>query len=873
MGHPPKEELTRMLAASNSLSSSVLTGLETLRCGSCLRMSLPKKPPVTSTSNLAANQFGDRLQCDVVYIRTLVQNVPVLGMIDEFTNYMVAHSLQDRQPSTTLKMMKQLWYHPLGLPQHVTVDPDTIFLGETEDWHHRYAINYDIIPAEEHWRIGKIERRNSLMRSLVERLVDHHGITSREVLDDAITAATFSLNSSTYTYGRSPFQAVFGRIPRPLGDLVSDEKALVISPSKDEHQLRPELLRAEATTTLMQLSASQAVRRGLLRKTRQQQELHMQPGQTIAFWRWQGRARQHKRGSWSLGRFLAYDPDRKSCWIQVGKTSTKVGLGQVRLGTGWETWTPSEEDVKLLRDAEANISAGLWDDDRGDPPGEDEAAILDQEVLEDDIFNFRPLRERANQLPPLPQPTNEQAQQGETEATPMSTPGRAEESPLDLTTIPAPQQTQSLQQPIGSQLDPAQVPLPQTIVQQQSQQQYQHLQQQHQHTTYHDNRQINIRLESPSREEYQQFGQSNYGAVPRTPRNRPRSRTPSRAADLTEQSKQRPATPPLQRQSASASTQVQPPTLQDAITQPQSTMETQQMATESTEPLPQLPMKRPAEVMHTTLQYNSNNTITTLPTGWDGSPDPSFSMAKHEIYYQAYLNSKQRQIEMADIAEPQRPDLDSSSDEDLAISNNRDMTRQEQKQLDREIPWRQIVQEDSATFWKYVDSASNEYNGWLEWNGIQPVDPKETARIYADPNLRRRIIKARAAYRDKARGVPPLRPKCRVVLIGCGDPDLKKLSRDSPTPTRTSELVILAVATSGYNREFNHDHGRWRLLLLDAEKAFLQGKQDDSERDGPLYMQSPRDPILIAANAYPCRALRSDRKLLWPFKCTEDLVS
>ena len=124
------------------------------------------------------------------------------------------------------------------------------------------------------------------------------------------------------------------------------------------------------------------------------------------------------------------------------------------------------------------------------------------------------------------------------------------------------------------------------------------------------------------------------------------------------------------------------------------------------------------------------------------------------------------------------------------------MTRQEQKQLDREIPWRQIVQEDSATFWKYVDSASNEYNGWLEWNGIQPVDPKETARIYADPNLRRRIIKARAAYRDKARGVPPLRPKCIVVLIGCGDPDLKKLSRDSPTPTRTSELVILAVATS-----------------------------------------------------------------------------
>ena len=296
MGHPQKEELIRMLAASNSLSSKVLTGIESLRCGTCQRLTLPKKPSVSSTSALTSSQFGDKLQSDVVYIRTLTQNVPVLGIVDEFTNYLVAHTLPDRQPATTLQMLKQLWYHPLGLPVSITVDPDTIFLGETEDWHHRYGIEYNIIPAEEHWRIAKIERRNTLMRSLVERLVDHHAITSREALDEAITAATFSLNSSTYTHGRSPFQAVFGRIPRPLGDLISDEKALTLSPDKAEHQLRPELLRAEATTALMQLSTSQAIRRGLLRKTRAQQELqHLQilhtiPGQAVAYWRWQGRA-------------------------------------------------------------------------------------------------------------------------------------------------------------------------------------------------------------------------------------------------------------------------------------------------------------------------------------------------------------------------------------------------------------------------------------------------------------------------------------------------------------------------------------------------------------------------------------------------------
>ena len=198
-----------------------------------------------------ASAFGDRLQADIVYIRTLSQNVPVLGIVDEFTNYIVATTLTDRHPATVLKTFLTMWYHPLGLPQHLTVDPDTAFLGNMEEWHARHGIEYEIIPAEEHWRIGKIERRNALLRTLVERLVDHHAVVSREALDEVIVAACHSLNSSTYSYGRSPFQAVFGRIPRPLGDLLSDDKALVIS-NNDNQIFRPELLRAEAVTTLMQ---------------------------------------------------------------------------------------------------------------------------------------------------------------------------------------------------------------------------------------------------------------------------------------------------------------------------------------------------------------------------------------------------------------------------------------------------------------------------------------------------------------------------------------------------------------------------------------------------------------------------------------------
>ena len=236
---------------------------------------------------------------------------------------------------------------------------------------------------------------------------------------------------------------------------------------------------------------------------------------------------------------------------------------------------------------------------------------------------------------------------------------------------------------------------------------------------------------------------------------------------------------------------------------------------------------------------------------------------------------------MPNIPEPSRPDLDSSSDEELTVSNDRGMSRQEVKQMDREIPWRQILQQGDDTFWKYVDAAVDEYNGWLEWNGIKPVSPEDAAKIRADPKQRHRIMKARAAYRDKNRGVPPLRPKCRVVIIGCGDPDLKQLSRDSPTPSRISELLIVCIASAGANRSFNNDGCLWKMVLLDAQKAFLQGEQDASERSGPIYMESPRDAILTAANAYPsplyqitgnCYGL-SNAPRTWYKKVDKDLLN
>ena len=58
-----------------------------------------------------------------------------------------------------------------------------------------------------------------------------------------------------------------------------------------------------------------------------------------------------------------------------------------------------------------------------------------------------------------------------------------------------------------------------------------------------------------------------------------------------------------------------------------------------------------------------------------------------------------------------REDASGSDDEDLTVSNERNLTRQEVKQLDCEIPWREIWSQPYMVKEKYIEAASNEFSG------------------------------------------------------------------------------------------------------------------------------------------------------------------
>ena len=205
MGHAPKAEIVRMLAAAGKLDSKILGALDAMRCGTCRKLSKPIKPPTSSTSTAIkyTGAFGEHLQADIVFIRTLDGTAcSVLGI-----NYHVAKALERRHPDHVLQVMQEIWYRPLGIPTSIQLDVDTALLGVIQDWHSNLGVEYDIIPAKEAWRLGKIGRRNALMRALAERLIDQNAITDKAQLNDILVAVLHSMNNSTYSYGRTPCQA------------------------------------------------------------------------------------------------------------------------------------------------------------------------------------------------------------------------------------------------------------------------------------------------------------------------------------------------------------------------------------------------------------------------------------------------------------------------------------------------------------------------------------------------------------------------------------------------------------------------------------------------------------------------------------------
>ena len=243
----------------------------------------------------------------------------------------------------------------------------------------------------------------------------------------------------------------------------------------------------------------------------------------------------------------------------------------------------------------------------------------------------------------------------------------------------------------------------------------------------------------------------------------------------------------------------------------------------------------------TTLLYDDGELVKVSP---DDDYHTGVYGPKRRVFYEAYLASQRRKDDVPPgklHEESDATDSEHGGPSPGLVSAKRQLSRKELKQLDREVPWTQILRtRDVPECLKAIDK---EANSWREWKSVQPLSHEQARQVLNDKILCKRILRTRACYRDQARGQGPLRAKCRIVCLGHRDPDLLlTLNRQAPTPNRSSEHVIYYMIVAGSNGEIEGTELKWQAWTGDASAAFLQGQH--KERTLPLFLKPPSDGLI-----------------------------
>ena len=930
LGHPHATDLKKLLAMNGIKNQQVLDAVDALECDSCIRTKGPGKPPPASIPQEGYLQFGDAVQMDIFYVRDIAgKNYMFLGVIDEVTHLHLACLTQSRSPAEISSRFQTAWVRPFGWPLKLKTDPDPAFRGDFEADMNEAGCFVDYVPPESHHRMGLIERHNATMRSLMERCVDSRATTGESEMELVATAASFAKNACTWSSGRPPYIAAFGRIPRMGLDLLSDANGLVAGSTRSEVHQQASLLRAEAQQHLAAMSVDAGFRRALLRKSSTEQIVDVSVGSVVAYWRWTSKSSK-KRGGFRLARLLGRDPDGKSMWLQAGTNTIKVAQHQLRIARGFEQWNPDHDDIKQLRAASDNLQSNFLQDESLPEPdrlsesgsqlqGIDQPEFLDDTVVEELPFHAVP----EPGLIPVPPPVQEPPPQHE-EA--VQTDGyepepQRQQQPIQFnvsspTHINIHQQNLHQQQTFGMTPDQLRQPAVRTPVRKpylKSQPQTPRQQQLKLPLSVPKSPSATPQLRLQNQPDDLQ-NQSAPSSARGSQLDRERVVAPgtSMSSQATLHDRTAPQTPPLSSVPEVIDVDaLPPPTLEQQVGQ----------SVPSTPPELRLtPAKRPASPATsspsrrqstTTVLLTSTQTDDVSRPGPQGGNDFSFGIQRnpdlqldagdvfhdvseqqdrddqcsrqsslteqvlpghnglilfddgiqlrHEFFdgtadFNAYRPNDvcfQHYKKAPDYAGDGQSDDSDSGLDDVAkppLPAEKKLTRLEQKALDKEIPWQRIMDGPDHVLQAFIKAAQSEEASWMSWQSVRALDAQEANKIFSDSRQRRRILRSRAAFRDKAKGVPPLKPKCRIVALGHLDPDLFSLSRESATPCRQSEYLLLSIFVSGRNGMLLSGNGQWCLWSGDVKTAFLQGCPEP--RKDPLYLLPPHDGVCRAAKIF-----------------------
>ena len=219
LGHPGTKDLQRFLRHADA-PQHMIEAVSWIRCGSCAQS---QRPRTYRTTRMPPHdlQFNDQIMIDCFHMKDAKRKGHwFMSMLDRSTMYHLVTMIPDHSPETFCRVFFQDWVKWAGRPIEVSIDLERGFgsqlfsetLGEA-------GISVVPIAGQAHWQHGKIERHGAIIKDMLGKVITEQDIKTPEELSWAANEVSMAKNTLIREHGFSPAQLLFGRKPKPFGEI------------------------------------------------------------------------------------------------------------------------------------------------------------------------------------------------------------------------------------------------------------------------------------------------------------------------------------------------------------------------------------------------------------------------------------------------------------------------------------------------------------------------------------------------------------------------------------------------------------------------------------------------------------------------------
>ena len=218
------------------------------------------KPQPENVANVDfADKFNQDVEADLMFHDSFI----IFHLIDRCTRWYHSILVKDRHDSTLIAALNT-WVHLHGAMTNLFMDQETAIQAsaETLDYMSRNTINY--VPRAKGQQVPYIDRRGALVRGIINKMVSQLKVEKIKVpFEQVLAQATFASNALLTVNQSTPYNAVYGRVPKILPDINQPDapnEGVLSSPGLIRHTFR---LREIAVESMVQETAKVRAERAL----------------------------------------------------------------------------------------------------------------------------------------------------------------------------------------------------------------------------------------------------------------------------------------------------------------------------------------------------------------------------------------------------------------------------------------------------------------------------------------------------------------------------------------------------------------------------------------------------------------------------------